>query len=110
MKEIPDLSYWYFNPAFGQDSRGYQEPISDPIPLTVTPAPPKQVEIDGAADVARYPESLRRIANDEDVLRRHQPWSPPGGTLLVVLFLLPPVIALLWLSTGRAGLQPATAI
>jgi hypothetical protein len=99
--EIPELSFSFFNPRFRDDPRGYQELTTDPLSLTVTPAKVETPRVEGKGEADFYPDTIRRIADDEDVLRREHPWAPPDMGWLVVLLLLPPLAALTWLVIWR---------
>jgi hypothetical protein len=99
--EIPELSFSFFNPRFGDDPRGYQEPTTDPVSLTVTPAVIETPNVAVKGETSNYPDSIRGVAEDDEVLRRQYPWAPPSIGWLIALLLLPPLGALGWLVVWR---------
>jgi hypothetical protein len=101
VKEIPELPFSFFDPRFRDDSRGYQEATADPVPLTVTPAVIEPPVVKGQRDTNNYPETIRQVAEDDEVLRRQHPWSPPSLGWLIALLALPPIAALTWLGIWR---------
>lgn len=99
--DIPEFIFGFFNPTFGQDPKGYQEPSTALIPITVTPAPVKEIKVEGAADADAYPASVRTLPDDDAILRRDQPWSLPAAGWLLMLLIAPPVAAVAWLLAWR---------
>jgi hypothetical protein len=100
--EIPEVLFSYFNPRFGTDPRGYQEPMTDSIKITVRPAPRQVPEVVGKSnEVRRFPASIERVADDDEILARHRVWTPPGAGVMAALFGGPPVVALAWLVVWR---------
>ena len=98
---IPELSFSFFNPRFGNDPRGYQEPSVDPVPIVVTPAEVKPPQVDTPNETRSYPATIQRVAGTEEVLRREHPWTPPAVGVLAVMGLAPPLGALAWLLVWR---------
>ena len=92
--EIPDVPFCYFDPAFGQDARGYQTRYADAIPIQVKPAALPPVGVPRQA--ASLPDSVLALVRGEEVLRHQQPWSLPSAGVLALLLLAPPLACLVW--------------
>jgi hypothetical protein len=99
-KVIPELPFCFFNPQFGSDPKGYQERSARAIAITVTPAQMAVPQFKGR-EADSYPEAIRWMAGEDQLLARHEPWTPPGAAWLLVLLLAPPLAALSWLLVWR---------
>jgi hypothetical protein len=95
-KEVPELPFCFFNPRFGNDPLGYQELAAKPIAITVSPAPPSTPPVEGSP-IDAFPESIRWLADTDQLLARHEPWTPPGTTWMILLLVAPPLVSLAWL-------------
>ena len=96
VKEVPEVPFTFFDPASGQDPKGYQTRFTDALPLKVTPAPDVPVEPTGGAGPAEVPDSVLGIETGAKLLRRDRPWEPPGLVLLLVFLLAPPLACVTW--------------
>jgi hypothetical protein len=99
--EIPEFIFGFFNPKFGQDPKGYQEPSTAPIPIVVTPAQKPPPPIKDLPSASSYPGSVSSVADDDAILRRQERWTPPSLGWLVALLLAPPLGSLAWLVVWR---------
>lgn len=115
--EVPELSFCFFNPKFGQDSRGYQQPVADAIPLTVVAATATNTGTAGL-NLEQFPPAVLELPEDRDLLHSHEVWSLPSLGALVALLAMPPAAAGLWLlvwrrlypdAAQRAGLRRSRA-
>ncbi|MBI1915990.1 MAG: BatD family protein [Planctomycetes bacterium] len=94
VKEVPEVPFYFFDPAAGQDPSGYQKRFTDAIPLKVTPAPAEPVEVKGTP--AKVPEVVLHLETGERLLRRDHPWELPGPVLLALFLLVPPLACGIW--------------
>lgn len=98
--EIPEMPFCFFDPRFGSDPRGYQEPFTKAIAITVTPKPREAPKVEETG-LAEYPDVIRWIAEEDAILQRHHPWTLPDTGWLVALLGIPPLAALGWLLVWR---------
>ncbi len=98
---IPELEFSFYDPRPIDPEKRYQKRWTDPIPITVTPAPNKKPVVEGDHGLDRYPAGILRLADDADILERHSPFQLPGPAVLMLLALLPPLGALGWLLVWR---------
>ncbi|HTU90994.1 MAG TPA: hypothetical protein VMF69_13025 [Gemmataceae bacterium] len=89
VREIPSLSFVYFNPYLLTASKGFQVIYTDPIPLRVLPHETVQVPVQG-------PESAFVLVTGSAVLERRTPWTPPSLGAIVTLLLAPPLGCIAW--------------
>jgi hypothetical protein len=101
VKQIPEVALVYFDPAFGQNPAGYQKKYSKAVPVTVTPARPDPVKVQGGTEPAPLPEAVLELAPADEVLRLTSIWQPPGLGVLALLFLAPPAGCLAWYAVWR---------
>jgi hypothetical protein len=100
-REIPEVEFSYFDPAFGQDPSGYQKKFTDAVPLKVTPAPTEVPKVEGSGGPAAVPDAVLGIVRGEEILAHRRPWSPPGVAILVALLLAPPLACVAWYAVWR---------
>jgi hypothetical protein len=88
--EIPGVPFLYWDPTIQPESKGFQTPYTEPIPLHVTlretvPPPP-----------AIVPDVFLQTQNGPESLARRASWSPPGWPLFFALLLTPPLGCVAW--------------
>lgn len=94
INEVPEVPFYFFDPAAGQDPSGYQKRFTDAIPLKVMPAPAEPVDV--RSTPAEVPEIVLHIKTGEYLLRRDHHWEMPGPVLLALLLLTPPLACGIW--------------
>ncbi len=94
VRAIPSVPFVYFNPYLLTTNKGFQVLYTDPIPLTVTSRETVQVPVRGS-------EGAFVLSTDSEVWEHRTPWTPPGGTTLAALVLLPPLGCIVWYLTWR---------
>jgi hypothetical protein len=94
VKEVPEVPFWFFDPAAGQDPSGYQKRFTDALPLKVTPAPAESQEL--KTTPAQVPEAILHIETGERLLRQDLLWELPGPVLLALFLLVPPLACGIW--------------
>lgn len=97
VKEIPPLSFAYFNPKILPPERGYQTTLAPAIPLAVQPRTeirPSRVE--GTTPTAQTPASVYQLIEGAVVMRTDPPFALPDNGALVALLVGPPAVSALW--------------
>jgi hypothetical protein len=93
--EIPGVPFVYFDPTIQPESKGFQTPYTDEIPLKVqtgdsVPLPVQQV-----------PDLFLQTQPAAAVLDRRAAWSLPGWPYLILLLLAPPLVCAGWYMIWR---------
>ena len=101
VKAVPGVPFVFFNPDIQYPRKGFQVAYTDPIGLTV--APPDYFPVPVAA-----PERILLLAPVGPVLRRREPWAPPGVVPAAALFLALPALCVAWF-LGWRRLYPDAA-
>lgn len=92
--EVPSLPFVYFNPAFRLTRRPFNVLHTDPIPLTVQPAPAYQVPLEA-------PDRFFDLAAGPGLFTTETPWTPPHPVFLIFLLLGVPLAGFAWYLVWR---------
>lgn len=93
--EIPGVPFVYFNPTIQPESKGFQTPYTDEIPLQV------QAGQSVPPPVHQVPDLFLQTQTAAAVLDRRGSWSVPGWPILTVLLVTPPFLCAMWYMIWR---------
>lgn len=98
--EIPPILFSYYKPGVVPAQKGYWTTATPAIPIKVTPRG-RAVVTDSEGRPLRAPERFYHISEGTGILARDDGLAQPSMSLLALLFLGPPFLAVAWYFSWR---------